>query len=235
MKYLKWYFGLYKTVTSPSRYTSSILSSQGIHSAVVPNGIDTGRFNLKANSERFKKRFSLYGKTVFMHVGRLVFEKNIDLLIESALLVKEEVPDAVFVIVGSGPAKEQYKSRVREKGLESLFVFTGFVPDEELPEAYSACDVFAFPSKFETQGLVALEAMACGKPVACASKSATSELISEGKNGFSFSDSPDDCAQKLILCSQSSKKMASFARKKAEEYSIEKCTSKMLKAYDSAL
>jgi len=127
----------------------------------------------------------------------LCSRKNIDLLIDSALIVREEIPDAVFVIVGTGPASKYYQARVREKGFRRFFVFTGFVPDAELPKAYAACDVFAFPSAFETQGLVALEAMACAKPVACLSDSAASELVEGYGCGVTFKNKASDCAAQL--------------------------------------
>lgn len=234
-KYLKWYYGLFDETTAPSRYTAALLAEHKINSRVLPNGIDTKRFRLGISAAAFKKHHGLEGKTVFMHVGRLAREKNLSLLIDSALMVKEEIPDAAFVFVGAGPAAELYKKEAREKGVAKLFHFTGFVPDALLPAAYSACDVFAFPSEFETQGLVALEAMACGKPLACAAKSAASELVGEGKTGFIFNQDASDCADKLVLCAQHSKKMANAARKKASEYSVEKCTGKLLALYKKML
>ena len=233
-RYLQWYRGLFPVATAPSRYTQSILTSHGIATDFLPNGIDTKRF-INVDSSFFKSKYDLEGKTVFLHVGRLVHEKNIDLLIDAALIVREEVPDAVFAVVGSGPLMDYYTKRVKRAGLARFFVFTGFLPDQMLPEAYSACDVFAFPSRFETQGLVALEAMACGKPVACAADSAASELIDEGKNGISFKDNADDCADALIQAAQNSAKLGRNARKRALAYSVEKCTDRLLDLYESIL
>ena len=234
-KYLNWYYNLYPTITAPSAFASSILSQHQITSQVLANGIDTDRFNPAVSGDSFRKKHAISGKTVFMHVGRVVLEKNIDLLIDSALIVREDIPDAVFVIVGTGPALKYYQARVREKGLSRFFVFTGFVPDAELPQAYAACDVFAFPSAFETQGLVALEAMACAKPVACLSDSAASELVEGYGCGVTFKNKASDCAEQLVRAAKESKTLSRKARARALDFSNELCAAKLIKLYESVL
>src|SRR3990172_5953291 len=68
---------------------------------------------------------------------------------------------------------DRYYDLVRKRGLLGEIIFTGFVPDAELPKYYAACDAFVPASRFETQGLVVLEALGTGKPVAGGNRRAT--------------------------------------------------------------
>lgn len=233
-KYLSWYFGFFDVVTCPSIYTQKVLAKHGIKAEVIPNGIDVRRFRPEAPDRQFRRHWGLGGKKVILSTGRLVQEKNLDLLIDSALYVREEMPESVFLIVGKGPAAEYYRNRVKEKGLSSSFIFTGFLPDNQLPLAYNAADIFTFPSFFETQGLVGLEAMACAKPVAAADRSATQDFIVPGKNGNFFKNEPEDCAKQIIKTLEQAEKgkCAKACRETALQYSLPICGQRLLKLYE---
>jgi 1,2-diacylglycerol 3-alpha-glucosyltransferase len=234
-RYLRWYYGLFDEVTCPSNHTREVLEEHGIPSIVVPNGVDTKRFNPCIDPAPFRETFNIKGRKIVLHAGRLVIEKNIDLLIDSALLIKEEVPNVLFLIVGDGPAKEHYKERVMAEHLEKDFLFTGFVPDGLLPFAYASCDVLAFPSLFDTQGLVALEGMACGKPVAAAKGSASEDIVKNGLNGYLFENNPDDCADKIVKTIKRAKALGPNARKSSLLFSKERCTKRLVGAYERLL
>ena len=233
-KYLKWYYNKCDLVITPSRIVKEMLEEHKVKNVqVVPNGVDVKRFHPRLNGSAIRKKYSLGKSPVVLHVGRLVLEKNLDVLIDAALLILEEQPDCRFLIVGSGPAEKHYKEAVKRNGVSHAFTFTGFVPDEVLPSVYAAADVFAFPSKFETQGLVGLEAMACGKPVAGARYLAVKEIVDDGKNGFLFNpDDSEDCAEAILNTLEQRRNLSANARKTAEKYSIPKCTAKLLKAYE---
>ena len=90
------------------------------------------------------------------------------------------VPTAPLVIVGKkGWLYESFFRRLRELGLEDRLLFTGYVPDEDLPAIYSAADLFVFPSLYEGFGLPVLEAMACGTPVVCSNASNLPEMAGD--------------------------------------------------------
>ncbi len=88
--------------------------------------------------------------------------------------------DLRLVVVGKkGWLYEGFFRRLRELGLEERVLFTGYVPDEDLPALYSAADLFVFPSLYEGFGLPVLEAMACGVPVVCSRTSSLPEVAGD--------------------------------------------------------
>ena len=234
-KALAWFFQPFDVVISPSQYTRTIMAEHGIQTQVVPNGIDTTRFRPDIDTREFRQRFGLEGKNVVLHVGRLTLEKNLDLLIDAAPLVKREYANVVFLVVGSGPARLHFERRVSEKGLADSFIFTGFLPDDMLPLTYAACNMLAFPSNFETQGLVALEAMGCGKPVVAAKDTAVSEVIAENKNGYLFNGTAEDFANKIAECLVKGARFSKAARETALAYSKEKCVKILISVYEQLL
>jgi len=171
---------------------------------------------------------------IILNVGRLVLEKNLDVLIQSSLIVLEEFSDARFVIVGEGPAIGYYKKLVGKMGVGKWFHFVNeAVAPDKMPLVYAAADVFAIPSKFETQGIVVQEAMASGKPVVGADYLALKEIIREDYNGYKFNpDDPEECAEKIIKALKKGSSMKENARKSAEEFSIENCAMRMVKLYE---
>src|SRR3990172_8768016 len=122
---------------------------------------------------------------------------------------------------------------VRHLGLSGDVIFTGFVADAELPRYYAAADAFAIASKFETQGLVVLEALASGRPVAGANYRAIPEFVQDGVNGALFE--PNDvrgCAEAILRCLKQRDEMRGPARESALPFSIERCTRRLEHVYE---
>ena len=108
-----------------------------------------------------------------------------------------KMPNAKFVIAGKGPAEQHYKDMVKSMGLSENFLFLGYVPGQDLPGLYRAADAFVFPSLFDTQGLVVLEAMATGTPAVVPRNSAPAEFVNEGVSGYHFSEA-QDLSEKIL-------------------------------------
>src|SRR3989475_528877 len=107
------------------------------------------------------------------------------------------------------------------------------IADVDLPKYYAAADAFAIASKFETQGLVVLEALASGRPVAGANYRAIPEFVHEGVNGALFE--PNDvrgCAAAILRCLREPDGMREAARETALRYSVERCTRRLERVYD---
>jgi len=165
--YCRWYYNQFDARTCPSEYMQTILASQQIKADVYPNGIDLERFERagKKETQAFLKSHELEKNKVVLFVGRVVKEKNLDIFIDSAPAILKSVPDFKFVIIGKGPAEDYYKTKIKEKGVRTASNSSAMSPMRTCRFAYSSASAFAFASFFDTQGLVAVEALACGTPI----------------------------------------------------------------------
>jgi glycosyltransferase involved in cell wall biosynthesis len=119
-------------------------------------------------------------------LGNLQPRKNLPRLVQAyAKLKREQKLDAVLVIAGQALWRESKVFRaVRDTELETDVIFTGYIPDEDLPWLYNAARLFVFPSLYEGFGLPPLEAMACGTPVACSRMGALPEVVADAALTF---------------------------------------------------
>ena len=199
---------------------------------VVPTGVDCTRFSPERYDKRFLDKYGLTGKRVLLHVGRLSPEKRFDIVLKAVAELEPKEPELRLLVVGKGPSADEYKRMAKDLGIKDKVVFAGFLPDEELPIAYASCEALVIASTFETQGLVVLEALASGTPVAGIRYRAIPEFVHEGKNGCLFE--PDTCADAIHRCLRRSESMMLDAVASAREYSVEACTARLEKAYDHA-
>ena len=199
---------------------------------VVPTGVDCTRFSPERYDKRFLDKYGLAGKRVLLHVGRLSPEKRFDIVLKAVAELEPKEPELRLLVVGKGPSADEYKRMAKDLGIKDKVVFAGFLPDEELPIAYASCEALVIASTFETQGLVVLEALASGTPVAGIRYRAIPEFVHEGKNGSLFE--PDTCADAIYRCLRRSDSMMLEAVASAREYSVEACTARLEKAYDHA-
>ncbi len=233
--YMRLFYNNCNEVIAPSGAIKGMLEKNGIPNVdVVPNSVDLSRFNTKINGDAARERLGFSDKDrVVLYAGRVSREKHLETLIRAASIIKED--RIKFVVAGTGPAYDYYKGMVRKHGLGHKFTFTGFIPNQELPPYYAAADAFCIPSTFETQGMVALEAMACGKPVIGADFLALKELISNGRNGEKFKPNDyRDCARKIrkVINNTSSYRDMSNT---AKLYSLENTTDRLIDAYKRIL
>lgn len=233
--YARFFYGKCDSVIAPSNAIQALLQEKQInHTTVVPNSVDLERFNTKVDGSAVRSMLRpRRGEKIVLYAGRVSREKRLETMIEAAKILKDE--DIMFVVAGSGPSYDYYRNMVKSSGLEAKFNFLGFIENKKLPEYYAAADAFCIPSKFETQGIAPIEAMACGKPVIAADYLALKELVVNGKNGEKFRpNDPKDCASKIrkVIYNTASYKHMS---KTAQQYSIEKTTEKLLDTYRNLL
>jgi 1,2-diacylglycerol 3-alpha-glucosyltransferase len=236
--YARFFYGSCTRVIAPSASIKSLLVKQKVSNNidVVPNGVDTKRFNPKVKGSALKHILTGDNESALvLYMGRISREKNIGTMLSAAKMLSKKRRKIKFVIAGTGPAMDQYIRYVHRNGLERTVKFVGFVSERELPKYYAAADVLCMPSTFETQGIVSLEAMASGKPVVGADYLALRDLIVNGKNGEKFKPLDyRDCAMKIekVINNLSSYKECV---KTAREYSIAKVTDGLLKTYSTAI
>jgi 1,2-diacylglycerol 3-alpha-glucosyltransferase len=195
---------------------------------VIPTGIDVDHFVPGDGGSDIRRRLALGDGKVILTLGRIAWEKNL-------VLLRREVPDVKLIVAGEGPAKEHYQKMSKELGLGDDVLFTGFISDADLPQLYAACDAFTIASKFETQGLVILEAMASGKAVSGIDFRAVGEIIQDGWNGFKYSESPEKWAEATISALNASDSLKRNARATAERYSLRSNAERLAQLYQETI
>ena len=116
-----------------------------------------------------------------LYVGRIDPEKKVGVIIEAFLKVLDSVPNAQLVIVGDGVDKARLKKKYSSV---SGVRFLGRITGDDLYELYKTGWVFATASEIETQGIVLIEAAACGLPLVAVDKGAVSEVCIDEENGY---------------------------------------------------
>ncbi|MEV0167934.1 glycosyltransferase [Nonomuraea fuscirosea] len=173
-------------ITTPTPLAARLLSDQGFGREVEPVscGIDLARFHPRAEPKSWARRmFDLPDRPTVLFVGRLDEEKRLDELVRALPLVLNET-DAQVALVGKGNQRDELERLARSIGVSDRVFFLGFVPDENMSQAFSAADVFAMPGVAELQSIATLEAMASGLPVVAADAMALPHLV-DG-NGYLF-------------------------------------------------
>jgi 1,2-diacylglycerol 3-alpha-glucosyltransferase len=215
-------------VPSPSIEKELLSLTSPKRTEIIPTGTDVGRFHPGVDGSAFRKEHGLEGKVV-ASVGRLSYEKNIDMVIRAMKDV-----DAMLLIVGDGPAGPDLKNLAKELGMEDKVVFTGYIENQNVVYAYAASDMLVSASRFETQGLSVLEAMASGLPVACCDARAFHDIIRDGENGFLFSGE-EDCADAIKRCLDASEEVRRNSLATALDNSEDKTAERLEKLYSELI
>jgi len=151
-------------------------------SITIYNFVDLNLFNIQNNGSIIRKKYGLIENPLVLFVGYIVPNKGVHLLAKAFRYVVREIPKAKLLIIGrSGP--QQYVNEIRKLLKESV-LFIGEIPHRELPYYYSACDIYASASLYETFNLPIVEAQACGKPIVAFDIPAHREVVEHGKTGY---------------------------------------------------
>jgi glycosyltransferase involved in cell wall biosynthesis len=208
--------------------------------SIVPNGVDVDRFKPTIDAASSKRQFGLGTQPCVLFVGSLIPRKGLAFLVEAAKKIVKERGDAKFVIAGTGPLKQQLTETLKQSNLTNSFVFLGNIQEDKLANLYGAADVFVLPSIQEGQGIVLLEAQACGKPVVAFGVGGVNEAVCNGETGLLVqAGNTDALADGLLrLLSDEPLRMrmgASGRRFVSENYTWNLCAQRMLKVYCEAL
>lgn len=207
---------------------------------VIPNGIDLDKFSIeninKKELEKIKKQYGIKDTDfVIMYVGRLGPEKNIPFLARAQKQIVKKHKNCKLVIVGEGPMKnelEKITSSIREN-----VIFTGKIPQSDIQYYYRLADVFATASKFETQGLTVIEALASGVCALCILDDSFKDALIDNVNGNFFETEKEyvDLVDKLMTDEKLLNKYKKNAIKTANEHSYLTFGDKVLEVYEFAI
>ncbi len=154
---------------------------------VIPNGVDVGKFRPDLRSGRSAILAGLGfggGREPILvgAAGNLRPVKGYDILLEAAAVALRRVPHLRFAIWGEGPERQRLEATVSRLGLSGRVVLPGRIADPA--PSLAACDLFVQPSRRESFGLAAAEAMACGVPVVASAAGGLTELVEDGVSGL---------------------------------------------------
>lgn len=169
---------------------------------IMPNGVDfpQGRAD-DAAVEAVCKEFDITGDVpIFLFVGRLLWYKGLKITLNALKILKNQGLDFKMVFVGGGADAEEVIAYANSLGLYDRCIFTGPIYDREKLRAINTrCDLFLFPSVYDTNGLVVREAAACGIASLVIEGSCASEGITDGRNGYFCQDNPESMAEKISV------------------------------------
>lgn len=180
-RYLKWFHGPAKAIMAPTHVVKQDLTGAGFSNVVLwSRGVELDIFK-PHKTQRLGTR-----PPIFLYVGRVAVEKNIEAFLDL------DLPGSKWV-AGEGPALAALRTQYPKVN------FMGVLNQHELAEVYSSADVFVFPSKTDTFGLVLLEAMACGLPVAAYPVTGPLDVIGNAPAGVLNHDLRQACLDALAL------------------------------------
>lgn len=169
---------------------------------VIPGGVDLDMFK-PMDMVKARKRLGLKDTNLVLYVGRIERLKGIDILIE-ALAKMDDRADTRLLIIGGNPVKDNELLRLRKMtqrlNMEQRISFLGTISQDRLPEYYSAANICVLPSYYESFGLVALEAMACGTPVIASRVGGLQTIVKNGAAGYLIPwRCPDPFAERMEM------------------------------------
>ncbi|MGE5321641.1 MAG: glycosyltransferase family 4 protein [Actinomycetota bacterium] len=167
---------------------------------VIPGWVDLNRFQIIRDRDAAKRALGWpQDVPVLFTLRRLVPRMGLDRLVRAAAILRDRGRNFQLIIGGAGPLRQELEQLVQALNLTGSIRFLGRVPDADLPLMYGACDAFVLPTAgLECFGLIALEALACGRPVLATPVAAIPEVISNFESQWLARSADEDAIADLI-------------------------------------
>ncbi len=220
--------------------------------AVIPPGVDTSHFYPIPQEEAKEVIGVPSNNRIILFVGRIEPLKGIDTLIRAISIIQNSgelacCPHQIAIIGGEPNVRPEemnvemarLQDMVESLKIENFVMFLGKQDQKFLPYYYSAAEVVVMPSHYESFGMVALEAMACGTPVVASQVGGLAFLVQDGKTGFVIpGNDPSLLADRLIQLIKNSalqQQMSENSEVYAKQYAWEVISTKILQVYQEEL
>ncbi|MEA3254736.1 MAG: glycosyltransferase [Candidatus Altiarchaeota archaeon] len=215
-------------VTCPSEVIKDRLLKKGVKDVtILSNGVDLDHFR-QVETDEFRKKHNIKADKIIGFCGRFGYEKHLEDLIELSDEFNGEI-----LIAGKGPAEEYYREIAGNKGNVK---FLGFLNRTDILAFYSTLDLFIFPSTAETQGLVALEAMACNTPLVGANALALKDTIQDGVNGYLYeSGSKTELMDNIELAYKNRDELSMNCKEYVKQHSVDKSIEELIRIYEGLM
>jgi 1,2-diacylglycerol 3-alpha-glucosyltransferase len=232
--YLRRYWAACAAVIAPSHDLATEIRAERV--AVIPTGVDVPAIAAREPIDP-RPRVGWPGDAVVVvTMGRLAAEKRVDIVLDAFALAADD--DGLrLLIIGDGPAGEDLRTRAARPDLAGRVAFTGRLPHGDALATVAACDVFAFASRTETQGLVLAEALACGVPVVARRGPGVAESVRHGIDGLIVDDAEGLSGAIAALASDAERRgeMAVAARAGADRFDLRACIGQVESLYRELL
>lgn len=201
---------------------------------LMPNGCDLPVTNVSdSDIAMIKRKHSVpEGMPVFLYSGRMIWYKNIKLIIDACAKLKRDGKNFRLIMLGFGADENAIKLYIKKSGLKDYVIWTGKILDrQEIEGYYGISDVLLFPSVFDTNGLVVREAAACATPSLLVRGSCAAEGITDGETGFLCMESAHSIAS-VLADIMNNKQLLNTVGKNAQERIYLSWDDAVKKAYD---
>lgn len=159
---------------------------------VIYNGVNCHKFDGWIDSWAVRKMYEIGPKDpLVLFVGRMVYQKGPDILMETIPRLLKERPDTKFVFGGDGGMKDEVEATAKKMGVHKATRFLGHIYGWRLTDLFKTADCVCIPSRNEPFGIVILEAWGAGKPVVASVNGGPSEFVWHDINGLKIQAHPD--------------------------------------------
>jgi len=219
-------------VTASSEMAKAIKEEYKISNEilVVHRGVSLDRFKMQP--------WDKVEKNTIIFVGRLEKTKGVQYIIKAVSIVKKEIDEVKLYIIGDGYYKKKLQRLTEKIGLDRNIIFIGKLPQEQVVKYYGKANLFIMHSLFESFGVVALEAMASGRPVIATKTGGTVDIVTEETGKLVSYGDVEKLAEAIIYILSNerlAKNMGAEGRKRAEIFTWENTAERYLEIYQGVL
>lgn len=236
----RFYFNQYDVAIAPSAKAAEALKKAGVKTPIkiIPNGINLEIFK-NTSGDKFCQKFGIDRKKyLLVIVGKLDPGKNVDLGVLAMKKVKERIPQVKLAIVGDGPCRKAIQGLIQKMNLTPDVFMTGFIDQEMVASANKAASVVLLTSDIDVLPTVAIEAVACGKPIVAIRDKSIAGIVKHKKNGLLAAKDPTAIANEITRILQNpalAKEYGFSSLEIAKKFSVQSCVDQLEVLYQGLI